>query len=64
MPNVQQCLHDGAEVGSTLAVVAEPGTSIDVNHYGIALLLLFRKIDVAVVVNLAVADVVDILPLL
>ena len=60
----EQCLADSAEVGHALAVVAEPRTAIDMDNDGIAGSLLLRQIDVAGVISLVIASIIDILPLL
>ena len=62
--SLQQGINDGTEVGSTLAVVAEPRTTIDMNHHGIAGSLFLRQIDVAGMECLVIACIVHILPFL
>ena len=61
---IKQGLHDGSEVGSALAVIAEPGTTIDMNHDRIGSSLFLRQINVTGVIRLVVTGIVDILPLL
>ena len=61
---IEQGLHDGAQVGHTLTVVAEPRTAVDVNHHGIAVLHLLGQVDVAGVISLVIAGIVHILPFL
>ena len=61
---IEQSLDDGAQVGCALTVVAEPCASVDVDDYGIGGLLLLRQIDIAGVIGLTVAYIVDVFPLL
>ena len=61
---VKQGLDDGAEVGGTLTVVAEPGTTVDVDDNGIAGLFLLGQVDVTCVESLVVTGIVYILSLL
>ena len=61
---IEQSLHDGTKVGSALAVIAEPGTTVDMNNDGIAFCLLLGQIDVAGVVCLVVTGIVYVFPLL
>ena len=56
---IEQGLHDGTEVGSTLTVVAEPRRAVDVDDDGIAGCLFLGQIDVA-----GMACIVHILPFL
>ena len=59
---VEQRLHDGTQVGSTLAAVGEPCTSVDVHHHGIGILLYLGEIDVASVKSLVIAGIIHVLP--
>ena len=61
---IEQGLDDGTQVGGTLAAVAEPRTTVDVDDHGITCLLLLGQIDVAGVERLVVAGIVNVLPLL
>ena len=62
--SLQQSLYNRTQVGSTLAVVAEPRTTVNMNHDGILLCLFLGQIDVTGVVSLFVAYIVHIRPLL
>ena len=61
---IEQGLDNCTEVGHSLSVVVEPGTTIDMNHDGIAFFLLFRQIDVAGMISLAIIRIVNVFPLL
>ena len=62
--SLQQRLHNGTQVGSTLAAVREPSTTIDMDDHWIGCFLFFRQIDVTGMVGLIIASIVNIFPLL
>ena len=61
---IQQTLDDSTQIGSPLAVVAEPRTAVDVDYYGIRSLFLLRQINVASVIGLVIACIIYVFPLL
>ena len=61
---IEKGTDGGAKVCHTFAIVAKPSTAIDMNYYGITVFLLLWQIDVAGMKDLAIADIVDIFPLL
>ena len=61
---IKQRLYDGAEVGHTLAAIAKPCATIDMDNDRIALCLFLRQIDVTSMIGFIIACIVHVLPLL
>lgn len=56
--------NDGTKIGSSLAAVAHPGTSVDVYHNGILVGLRLGHVDIHGVEGLAIVGIVNVTELL
>src|SRR5574344_386471 len=59
--SLQQRIHDSAEICHTFGIVAEPRTTIDMNHHRITFSLHLRKVDVTIVERLTIVSIIHIL---